>query len=178
MNKTMFRRKDSEMKMFSVKGLLFAALLTPLAAVAQVSVVVQASVAQNCSVSSLGTTGVDFGLVNVLAVTNVTANGDFRLTCNKGAAPNLTVDTNTRSLVSAGGDTLTWILLQPTGAALGACPAQGAGTAWLTGTPVAASLFGTNGGNRDIKICGELVLPNTAAGAGSYQQTVNLNFTF
>jgi hypothetical protein len=178
MNTTTFRRKESEMKMLSLKGLLCAGLLAPLAAMAQVPVLVQASVAQNCSVSSLPATGVDFGSVNVVTGTNALASGDFRLTCNKGAAPNLTVDTNTRSLVSAGGDTLTWILLQPTGAALGACPAQGAGTAWLTGTPVAASLFGTNGGNRDIKICGELVLPNTAAGAGSYQQTVNLNFTF
>jgi hypothetical protein len=166
------------MKMLSLKGLLCAGLLAPLAAMAQVPVLVQASVAQNCSVSSLPTTGVDFGSVNVVTGTNALASGDFRLTCNKGAAPNLTVDTDTRSLVS-GGDSLSWILRHPTGAALNGCPAVGAGTAWTTGAPVAASgLFTSTGGPQNIKICGELVLPNTAAGAGTYQQTVQLNFAF
>ena len=68
-------------------GVLLAGL--PMAALAQVNVNVQVQVVGNCSVSA--PSNANFGSQAPLASTNYTATGSVTLTCNRGAAPLVTV---------------------------------------------------------------------------------------
>lgn len=156
-------------------GLLAAGVpLTAQAATADVNVDVTATVNAVCQI--VKNTDVAFGTVDVAAADTLLAEGQVTLTCNKGAAPVMSITTATRQMTN-GTDNLNYVIRQPLAGFI-TCPAANAGTVWDTSTFSVSSAFTSNGGPQLIKICGQLTTPQLGAGAGSYTQTLQVRATY
>jgi spore coat protein U-like protein len=162
-----------------------AASLSPLTAHAgnaNIDVNVTATVVATCTITK--TSDVAFSTtIDPTATATLLAQGEVRLTCNKGAAPQVTIDNGknisagVRRMIKGGTDFLSYSLKQPTG--FTSCPAAGVGTDWIGTTALSASsAFSTNGGPQLIAICGQLTTPQLDAGPGAYTDTVNVLATF
>jgi spore coat protein U-like protein len=162
-------------RLFAAGGLLAAGVpLTAQAATADVNVDVTATVNAVCQI--VKNTDVAFGTVDVLATATLLAEGQVTLTCNKGAAPVMSITTATRQM-SNGTDSLNYVIKQPT--TFTTCPAANAGTDWTNASTFSASsAFTTTGGPQQIKVCGQLTTPQLGAGAGSYTQTLQVRATY
>lgn len=156
-------------------GLLAAGVpLTAQAATADVDVNVTATVNAVCQM--VKNSDVAFGTVDVLATATLLAEGQVTLTCNKGAAPTMSITTATRQMTN-GTDNLNYVIKQPT--AFTTCPGANLGTDWTSvSTFSATSAFASNGGPQAIRVCGQLTTPQLGVGAGSYTQTLQVRATY
>lgn len=165
-------------------ALAAAASLSPLTAhagTADVNVNVTATVVATCTITK--TSDVAFPTdIDPTATATLLAEGQVRLTCNKGAAPQLTIGNGNNVSVGVrrmakGSDFLSYSLKQPTN--FTTCPTAGAGTDWIGPTALSAtSAFSANGGAQLIAICGQLSTPQLGASSGAYTDTVNVLATF
>jgi spore coat protein U-like protein len=174
-----FSGEDSmknSIRLIAAGGLLATGVpLTAQAVDANVNVNVTATVNAACQI--VKNSDVAFGNVDVLATATLLAAGEVTLTCNKGAAPVMSITTATRQMASAGG-TLNYVIKQPEAGFI-TCPGANAGTNWTdTSTFSASTAFSSNGGPQAIKVCGQLTTPQLGAGAGSYTQTIEVRATY
>jgi len=155
--------------------------MTAHAGTANVDVNITATVVATCNITK--TSDVAFSTtIDSTATATLLAAGEVRLTCNKGAAPQVTISNGanfsggTRRMGN-GTDFLSYTLKQPT--TFTTCPAAGAGTDWVGATALSAtSAFSSNGGPQLIAICGQLTTPQLGASSGAYTDTVNVLATF
>lgn len=173
---------------FSVKSVAAAlAALTTIAANAgtdSVNVNVSATVVATCRLAKVADVGFST-TIDPTATATLLAEGQITLTCNKGAAPQLTIGnglnfaTQRNMKAGASTDLLAYSLKQPTGLAFATCPAAGAGTDWVGATALSAtSLFTSSGGANTLKICGQLTTPQLGASSDAYTDTVSVTATF
>jgi spore coat protein U-like protein len=155
--------------------------VTAQAGTANVDVNVTATVVATCTITK--TTDVAFSTtIDPTATATLLAEGLVRLTCNKGAAPQLTINNGQnfsaiRRMKNAANDFLSYSLKQPT--TFTTCPAAGAGTDWIGAAALSAtSAYSASGGFQDIKVCGQLSTPQLGASAGAYTDIVNVLATF
>lgn len=153
------------------------------AATATATLNVTATVTANCSIS---TTPVAFGAYQPVGGGNVLATGTVVVACTKGAT-GLTVGlsnggnyaSSTRNLAGTGTNTdkLAYSLVQPTSATPGAaCPAFGAGTAWIGATTLALS-SPSGKAERTYNVCGQLAAGQDVS-VDSYSDTVTATINF
>jgi spore coat protein U-like protein len=175
------------MKMIRYSVMSLAGALAAVAANAgndTVNVNVSATVVATCRLAKVA--DVAFSTtIDPTATATLLAEGQVTLTCNKGAAPQLTIGdglnfATVRNMKAATStDLIAYSLKQPTGATLATCPAAGAGTDWIGSTALSATaLFASSGGANTLKICGQLTTPQLGASSGAYTDTVIVTATF
>jgi len=144
------------------------------------SVGVSASIGSTCIVS---TTNMAFGVYNPTAPTdiNATTPGQVSLSCTTGAVPLIDISNGanfvgTRRMAS-GANFLGYSVFQPVStAAAAACPAVGAGTAWVSGAPFTVTAAPNNVA-RAYNVCGRITAGQSSA-VGSYSDTLIATITF
>lgn len=164
-----------------------AASLPVQAATSTATVNVSASVASQCNVQT-ATLNMGFGLVDVLATGTAVANPLLTIQCNKGATVGITansglnaVGTQKQMKNTANTDVLAYSILQPTGlGSFSTCPATKLAGTELTATSSldVSSLWTSNGGPRDVTLCGLLETPQVNATPGTYEDTVLVTVTY
>jgi spore coat protein U-like protein len=157
----------------------------PMAAMAQVNVNVQVQVAQTCSVSV--PINADFGSQSPTGVVNLTTTGAVTLTCNRGAAPQVSVGNGgnfsggTRNMIN-GANLVAYTVKHSiiNGSDFTDCPNFGLGTDW--GSVGAARLaagaaFSASGGPRTVNLCFQTTVDQNTAVA-TYTDTVSVSVGF
>lgn len=159
----------------------------PLGALAQVSQNVQVSVQVNGNCSVTAPSNANFGPQTPLATTNLTTPGQVTLTCNRGAAPIMSVGdgnnfSGTRRMSNGGAPAafVAYTVKQPTASGTNwtVCPGFGAGTDWTTvSTLNASSSFTASGGPRTVSVCFQTTVDENTSVA-TYTDTVAVSVTF
>ena len=156
-----------------------AGTTTPLA------VNVTSRVVSTCQVSATKT-DVAFGSIPAFLSGTVSAHGGIRLTCNKGATVNLSVDngqsfalgqvSTLRAMKSGSANFMSYHVFRPTGATFIAC---GGTTNWTTPLNV-SSLWSAAGGQHEVWLCGRVdAAPAAGYAAGAtYADVVSVQATF
>jgi spore coat protein U-like protein len=157
----------------------------PFAAQAQVNVNVTVTVAQACSVSA--PVNANFGTQTPLTTTNLITAGSVTLTCNRGAAPLVSVDngnyfSGTRRMKDGGTNYVAYNIMQPTlsGSDYTACPGTyGAGSAFGSAGDrlAAAAAFSGSGGPRTVNLCFQTSI-NESTVLATYSDTVQVSVGF
>lgn len=171
------------LRIFLAGALLAVGL--PFAAQAQVNVNVQVTVAQACSVSA--PVNANFGTQTPLTTTTLITAGSVTLTCNRGAAPLVSVGdgnyfSTTRRMKDSGTNYIAYDIKQPTlsGSDYTACPAYGAGSAFGStgGDRLSASgAFSGSGGPRTVNLCFQTSI-NESTPLATYSDTVQVSVGF
>lgn len=157
----------------------------PIAAWAQVNVQVQVQVAQACSVSA--PVNASFGAPAPTATTNLTASGAVTLTCNRGAAPQVSVGDGssfsggTRRMTD-GTNFVNYSVKKSTinGSDFTDCPNFGLGTDWGSAGVdrlAAAAAFTASGGPRTVNVCFQTTVDENTPVA-TYTDTVAVSVGF
>lgn len=167
---------------FLITSSLLASFGLGHAATDTASLSVTATVTKSCTIS---TNAVAFGDYDPVAGGNVTATGSVVVACTKGAS-GLTVGlgnganyaSTIRNLNGAtNSDKLAYSLVQPTAATPGAaCPAFGAGTAWIGSATLGLS-SAPGKAARTYNVCGQLAAGQDVS-ADTYSDTVVATINF
>ena len=169
-------------------GVLFGGL--PMAALAQpapVNVTVSVNVQSTCSALT-ATQQANFGTYTPTAVTAVTAEGIVTLTCNRGAAPLVSVSTGAnpsggvRRMLNGGANFISYDIRQPALAAGEYTSCAIGNTLWDGATTLAASsAFATSGGPKQVKLCAYATLDENTLGSQAgllYTDTVSVSISY
>ena len=163
----------------------------PLAALAQpapVNVTVSVNVQSTCSALT-ATQQANFGTHTPTAVTAVTAEGIVTLTCNRGAAPLVSVSTGAnptgggvRRMLNGAANYISYDIRQPTLAAGEYTSCAIGNTLWDGGTTLAASsAFSASGGPKQVKLCAYATLDENTLGSQAgllYTDTVSVSISY
>jgi spore coat protein U-like protein len=172
-------------KLFKNKTVLSAAaalcvLAATQGAQAQTTLGVSASIGSTCIVT---TANMAFGVYDPTSPTdlNATTPGQVQLACTTGAVPKIDISNgsnfSTTRRMSSGGNFLGYNVFQPTSTAAGAgCPAVGAGTAWIAGTPFTVTAAPSTG-SRTYNVCGRITSGQSSP-VGNYSDTLTATITF
>lgn len=170
-------------------GMLLAGL--PMAAMAQagpVNVTVSVNVQSTCSALT-STQQANFGTHTPTAVTAVTAEGIVTLTCNRGAAPLISVSTGVnptgggvRQMRNGVANLISYDIRQPalSGGEYTSCAIGN--TLWDGITQLAASsAFSASGGPKQVKLCAYATLDENTLGSQAgllYTDTVSVSISY
>jgi spore coat protein U-like protein len=159
---------------------VLAVLAVSQSAQAQTTLGVSASIGSTCIVT---TVNMAFGVYDPTSATdlNSTTPGQVQLACTTGAVPKIDISngsnfTTTRRM-SSGAAFLGYGVYQPTSNAAGAaCPAVGAGTAWVSGSPFTLTAAPSTA-SRAYNVCGRITAGQSSA-VGNYSDTLTATITF
>jgi spore coat protein U-like protein len=140
-------------------------------------ITVSANVQSTCRLVNAG--NVTFPTVDLLSATAATTASSFEVQCNRGALPTVAFNNgvrNNRTMIGGpNNETLTYRLRQPS--ALTATDCTDPGADWPTAGVALSSLYTASGGNRVVRLCGEIPT-GQAVSAGGYTDTVTMTLSY